>query len=138
MIFLHPKITRYTVTVYSILYIIYMDFVYTRNKGIITNKGYIVYQTQLCCLLVLHDTFVAVIAHKNITIFVITNSNDIIIVPYSMDLLVLGENNQLTTRVVMFTDKCKTFIVNSDPCWIFDNPTAILGNKIAFWSEHFD
>ncbi len=88
-------------------------------------------------MLVLHDAAVAVIAHKNITIFVGANSSDTLKVLYSMDLLVLGiENNQSTAFV--FTDKCKAFIVNSDPYWILDNPTAVLGNKIAFWSEHFD
>ena len=61
-----------------------------------------------------------------------------------MNLLVLGiKNNQSTVVifsvcVVVLTDKSKTFIVNSDPCWRLDNSTAVLGNKIAFWSEHFD
>ncbi len=56
-----------------------------------------------------------------------------------MDLLVLGiENNQSTARALMFTNKCKTFIVNSNSCWRLDNPTAVLGDKFAFWSEHFD
>ena len=55
-----------------------------------------------------------------------------------MNLLVLGiENNQSTARAFIFTDKCKTFIVNSDPCWILEN-TAVLGDKFAFWSEDFD
>ncbi len=90
-------------------------------------------------LLVLHDIPVVVIANKNITIFVGTNCSGIIRVPYSVDELVLGiENNQSTARAVTFTDKCKAFIVNSDSCWMLDNPTAVLGNKMSFWSEHFD